>query len=107
MPQAEDPLEQLEQERRERPVSRVEFQAQLAECDRLLVEVASLVADAIIPVTTAFLQADQYVVSEHITSASKIHRWCVELEDSTYLLLARQSPVAGDLRRIIAVLRCA
>lgn len=107
MPQAEDPLERLERERQERPVSRVEFQAQLAACDRLLVEVASLVADAIIPVTTAFLQADRYAASEYITDANKVNRRCVELEDSSYLLLARQSPVAGDLRRIIAVLRCA
>jgi phosphate transport system protein len=107
MAQAEDPLERLEQERRERPVSRVEFQAQLSACDGLLIDVASLVAGAIIPVTTAFLQADRYAASERIEESSKIQRRCIELEDVSYLLLARQSPVAGDLRRVIAVLRCA
>lgn len=107
MPQAEDPLEQLEQERRQRPVRRVEFRAQLDECDHLLIEVASGVAGAIAPVTTAFLQADRYVASEHIAGSGALRRRCIELEDASYLLLARQSPVAGDLRRIIAVLYCA
>lgn len=106
MSQAEDPLEQLEQERRQRPARRVEFRAQLDACDQLLIEVASLVADAIIPITTAFLQADRYA-SQHVTGWEEIQRRCVGLEDASYLLLARQSPVAGDLRRIIAVLYCA
>jgi phosphate transport system protein len=107
MSQAEDPLEQLEQERRQRPTSRVEFSAQLDACDRLLIEVAALVAQAIVPVTTAFLQADRYLASEHIVASQEIQRRCVDLEDAAYLLLARQSPVAGDLRRIIAVFCCA
>ncbi|MGH8896631.1 MAG: phosphate signaling complex PhoU family protein [Egibacteraceae bacterium] len=107
MSQAEDPLEQLELEHRQRPASRVEFRAQLDACDHLLVEVASLVASAIVPVTTAFLQADRYAASEHIAGSAQIQRRCVELEDAGYLLLARQSPVAGDLRRTVAVLRCA
>lgn len=107
MSQAEDPLERLEQEHRQRPMSRVEFRAQLDASDRLLIEIASLVASTIVPVTTAFLQADRYVASEHRASAGQIHQRCAELEDAGYLLLARQAPVAGDLRRIIAVLRCA
>jgi phosphate transport system protein len=106
MSHAEDPLEQLRQERCQRPVSRVEFRAQLDACDHLLIDIATLVANAILPVTTAFLQADQYAVSERIADSAQIQRRCVELEDACYTLLARQSPVAGDLRRIIAVLRC-
>lgn len=106
MPQAKDPLEQLEQERRQRPARRVEFHTQLDACDRLLIEAASLVADAIVPVTTAFLQADTYA-SQHITGLEEVQRRCTELEDAGYLLLARQAPVAGDLRRVIAVLCCA
>ncbi|MGH8904016.1 MAG: phosphate signaling complex PhoU family protein [Egibacteraceae bacterium] len=107
MSQAEDPLERLQQERIQRPMSRVEFRAQLDASDRQLIEVASLVASTIVPVTTAFLQADRYVASEHRAGSGQVHRRCAELEDAGYLLLARQAPVAGDLRRIIAVLRCA
>lgn len=107
MPVSEDPLARLEQERATRPASRVKFRAMLTECDRLLIEVASLVASAIVPVTMAFLQADRHAASDHIAATKVIGQRCLELEETGYVLLARQSPVAGDLRRIIAVLRCA
>ena len=102
-----DPLARLEEEERSRPVARVEFHQQLAELDRRLVDTAQLIAGAIVPVTTAFLQADRYAAAAHIATAREVQRRCVDLEERGYVLLARQSPVAGDLRRIIAVLRCA
>jgi phosphate transport system protein len=102
-----DPLERLEEEQRTRPVSRIEFRQQLAALDERLVEAADLVASAIVPVTTAFLQADRYMAERHVEDATAVQRRCVALEEAGYVLLARQSPVAGDLRRVIAVLRCA
>jgi phosphate transport system protein len=102
----DDPLERLEEEQRTRPVSRVEFREQLAELDQGLVEAAQLVADAIDPVTTAFLQADRYLADRHVHAAAGVQQRCIQLEEAGYVLLARQSPVAGDLRRVIAVLRC-
>lgn len=87
-------------------MARVVFQEQLAALDRQLVEVADLAARAITPVTSAFLEADRYRAAEHVATAQEVQRRCVELEETGYVLIARQSPVAGDLRRIIAVLRC-
>jgi phosphate transport system protein len=103
---SDDPLERLEEEQRTRPVSRVEFHEQLAELDRGLVEATQLVADAIDPVTTAFLQADRYLADRYVQEAAGVQQRCFQLEEAGYVLLARQSPVAGDLRRVIAVLRC-
>ncbi|MGH8905920.1 MAG: phosphate signaling complex PhoU family protein [Egibacteraceae bacterium] len=101
-----DPLERLEEEQRTRPVSRAEFHRQLAELDGQLVEVAQRVADAIGPVTTAFLQADRYLADQYADAVAEVRRRCVGLEETGFVLLARQAPVAVDLRRVIAVLRC-
>ncbi len=103
----DDVLRKLEEEERAHPVSRVEFHAQLDELDGRLVEIAQRVAEEIVQVTTAFLQADHYAADQRIKAASAIQRACVELEETGFVILARQSPVAGDLRRVIAVLRCA
>jgi phosphate transport system protein len=107
MASSDDPLVRLEEQERNRPVTRVAFQEQLAQVDRQLVDVAALAAGAVAPVTTAFLEGDQYAASALVATARDVQRRCVELEEAGYVLLARQSPVAGDLRRIIAVLRCA
>lgn len=100
-----DPLRWLEQEHRHPGGSRAEFQQQLADIDRLLIGVGAAVAERIVPVTTAFLQADIHQASQAVAADVAIDQRCVELEEACYILLARQSPVAGDLRRIVAVLR--
>lgn len=101
-----DPLDWLEEERRQPGGSRVEFQRQLDDIDRLLVEAGSAVAERIIPVTTAFLQADTHEAAAAISADAAIDRRCEQLEEACYVLLARQSPVASDLRHVVAVLRC-
>ncbi|MGI8575700.1 MAG: phosphate signaling complex protein PhoU [Egibacteraceae bacterium] len=100
-----DPLAWLEQERAQPGGSRVEFQEQLADIDRLLIEVGTILAEQIVPVTVAFLEADTHAASEAIATDITIDERCVQLEDACYVLLARQSPVASDLRRVVAVLR--
>jgi phosphate transport system protein len=99
-----DPLGWLEEEQRSMARSRVVFQQQLASCDEQLVEVGGIVAGAIPQVTEAFLEADAHRAGELIATLA-IDRRCVRLEDACYLLLARQAPVAGDLRRLVAILR--
>ncbi len=101
----EDPLDWLEQDRRGQRGPRVEFHAQLEQANTRLVEVSRVVADAILPVTHAFLEADQHRVEEFTEANAGVSRRCLELEETCYLLLARQSPVAVDLRRIVATLR--
>ncbi|HUH08619.1 MAG TPA: phosphate signaling complex protein PhoU [Egibacteraceae bacterium] len=105
MTESPDPLDWLEQERRQLGGPRADFQQQLADCDRLLIEVAELVAEQIQPVTSAFLQADRHRAAQAIAADDEVDRRCLELEEACYVLLARQSPVAGDLRRVVAVLR--
>jgi phosphate transport system protein len=100
-----DPLDWLEAERREPGGSRVEFRRQLEACTAKLVELASAVASSIVPVTEAFLQADAPAAREYRSTDAWISGGCVALEDACYLLLARQSPVGGDLRRVVATIR--
>jgi phosphate transport system protein len=100
-----DPLEHLASERGQ-PETRVEFHAQLAELENRLIEIAEQVAAAITPVTEAFLDADRYGADEWVARDHQLTEACRRQEDACYELLARQSPVAGDLRRIVATLRC-
>jgi phosphate transport system protein len=105
MSSEEDPLHWLEAERRSLGGSRVEFHQQLEDCNRRLVDAATVVGAAIGPVTTAFLEADAHAAEEYIARESGLRRACLELEEACYLLLARQSPVSVDLRRVVATLR--
>lgn len=104
--EARDPLDWLADERRRPGTSRVAFQQQMEDCTRTLIALGEQVASSIEPVTRAFLEADRHRADQAIADDEWIDRRGVELEDACYLLLARQSPVAGDLRRIVATLRC-
>lgn len=101
----DDPLARLEAERRETGVARPRLQGQLAELDRQLVEIMRAVADRVEPTTDAFLEADTHAAASLIAADKYLTRDCTELEEAGYLLMATQSPVATDLRRIIAVQR--
>lgn len=106
MSTADDPLGWLEEEEHSRStLSRQAFQHQLDEVSRDLVEAAALVAAQVRPVTVAFLHADEQGAQEVIAGDAEVDRRCESLEESCFELLARQSPVAGDLRRVVAVLR--
>jgi phosphate transport system protein len=100
-----DPLDWLEEEHRAPGTSRVEFHQQLEAADGRLVAAASVVGDNVLPVTTAFLEADQHRADVFVEASLANRGACKELEQACYLLLARQSPVAVDLRRIVAILR--
>ncbi len=104
MSQHPDPLDRLEDERH-RVGGRVSFRQQLDRCDRMLVETGARLASTIQPVTTAFLQADAHAAADATRVDEEIHVACRELEESSHVLLAREAPVAGDLRRVVAVLR--
>lgn len=100
-----DPLAWLEEQHRSPSGSRLLFQQQLAECDALLVAVGRQVAGAIMPITEAFLQADHHRADELLETDLAVDPQCLRLEEACYLILARQSPVASDLRRVVAILR--
>ena len=104
MTSAEDPLEQLEVQHTHQ--ARRLFEEQLAGLDAQLVAAAAIVANLIPHVTTAFLEADRHAAGQAIATDAEIDRRCARLEDACFEVLARQSPVAGDLRRVVSVLRC-
>lgn len=100
-----DPLAWLEEQHRTPAGTRLEFQRQLADCDAMLIRIARRVAGAIVPVTEAFLQADSHGAGELRANDLAVDRECLRLEEACYLIMARQAPVASDLRRVVAILR--
>jgi phosphate transport system protein len=81
------------------------FAQQLDAVESELLAVAAIVGELIGPVTRAFLEADAHGAGRAMTADVEVDRRCLRLEETCFELLARQSPVAGDLRRVVAVLR--
>ncbi|MGW1810436.1 phosphate signaling complex protein PhoU [Streptomyces sp. NPDC002078] len=70
-----------------------------------LVEMAHLVGSAIGRATTALLDADLKVAEDVISGDAKVDDLQRDLEDRAIALLARQQPVATDLRIVVTSLR--
>ena len=102
---ADDPLDRLVEERATEPAIRTEFRSQLDELEGGLIAAAEQVADAIVPLTTTFLDGDHAAADEWLLRHRQLTRVCRDLEELGYVVLARQSPVAGDLRRVVTVVR--
>lgn len=100
-----DPLAALAAQMGTPAGSRVELSHGLDMCRDRLVELAEAVAQRIVPVTEAFLAADVAAAREQAAIEPLIRQGCTDLEDACLLLLARQSPVGRDLRRVVAVIR--
>lgn len=86
---------------------RVEFQAELAEVNRLLVSMAEAGRAAMQQATTALLQANQTEAERVLTGDNEIDALYRQVEEKVYDLLARQAPVASDLRMVITSLHVA
>ena len=84
---------------------RNEFQGALDAIDDKLVAAALEVADQLPVLTTAFLQGDQSSIDAARDLAFRVGDACLQIEDDGFVLLAREAPVAGDLRRLVALLR--
>ncbi len=81
------------------------FQHELAEVQERLVEIARLVAISIDKATRAFNESDVSLADEAITEDDKIDDLTVELDELAITILARQQPVARDLRIVVSALR--
>lgn len=81
------------------------FHDELARIGSVLVDMTKLVSCAMSKATTALLTADLTLAEEVITADAEIDRLYRETEDRAYELLARQQPVAIDLRQIVTGLR--
>jgi phosphate transport system protein len=81
------------------------FHEELDAISETLVEMTRLVGSAMARATTALLDADLTLAESVIDADDKVDELQHTLDDNSFDLLARQQPVAGDLRTIITSLR--
>ena len=81
------------------------FHDELDHIGRSLVEMTALVTAAMSRATTALLDADLGLAERVISDDGRVDAVRDELEGKAFDLLARQQPVAGDLRIIVTSLR--
>ncbi|SEG85795.1 phosphate uptake regulator, PhoU [Thermomonospora echinospora] len=70
-----------------------------------LVEMTRLVRQAMTQAVTALLDADLRLSEEVIGGDDRVNKIDAEIEETVFDLMARQQPVAGDLRTLITTLR--
>lgn len=70
-----------------------------------LVEMTRLVRSAMARAATALLDADLRLAEEVITADEYINKIEGDIEDTVFDLMARQQPVASDLRTLVSALR--
>ncbi|MEX2549620.1 MAG: PhoU domain-containing protein [Nitriliruptoraceae bacterium] len=66
---------------------------------------ALVVAESMPRITRGFLSADQDVLDDARRLADEVRERCRWVEEQGFILLAREAPVSGDLRRLVAMLR--
>jgi phosphate transport system protein len=81
------------------------FQQELAEVQDRLVEISSLVAESIDNATRAFNESDVSLAETVIENDHRIDALAAELDELAITILARQQPVARDLRIVVSALR--
>jgi phosphate transport system protein len=81
------------------------FQQELLEVQDRLVEISTLVADSIENATRAFNESDVSLAETVIEDDRKIDILAAELDELAITILARQQPVARDLRIVVSALR--
>lgn len=84
---------------------RAVFQQELADVQERLVEIAELVAISIEHATNAFNDSNVSLAETVIADDSKIDVLALELDELAINILARQQPVARDLRIVVSALR--
>jgi phosphate transport system protein len=70
-----------------------------------LVQMSQTVSSAVRSSTTALLEADIHLAERVIGEEELLDAGQVDIEQRAFSLLARQAPVAGELRTLVAVLR--
>jgi phosphate transport system protein len=81
------------------------FQQELREVQDRLVEIADFVAVSIEHATRAFNESNVSLAETVIADDSKIDTAALELDELAINILARQQPVARDLRIVVSALR--
>jgi phosphate transport system protein len=70
-----------------------------------LAQMSQLVSAAVRSATTALLEAEIHLAEQVITGDEKLDARQADIESRAFSLLARQAPVAGELRILVATLR--
>ncbi|MFC5790109.1 phosphate signaling complex protein PhoU [Agromyces tardus] len=81
------------------------FQQELREVQERLVEIADLVAVSIDKATRAFNESNVSLAEEVIADDDLIDQRALALDELAITILARQQPVARDLRIVVSALR--
>jgi phosphate transport system protein len=81
------------------------FQQELQDVQERLTEIAALVESAITRATEAFNESDVSLAEEVIADDAKIDDAAQSLDEIAIDILARQAPVARDLRVVVTALR--
>lgn len=84
---------------------RVGFRARLDRIDDELIACALLLVETVPRATRALVHADRAGVIEICALTRDVQDRCRDIEGQGFLLLAREAPVAGDLRRLVGILR--
>lgn len=84
---------------------RAVFQQELEEVQERLVEIAELVAISIENATRAFNESNVTLAEQVIADDDKIDELALNLDELAINILARQQPVARDLRIVVSALR--
>lgn len=86
-------------------MAREVFQQELKEVQERLVEIAGEVSRIMANASNAFTKSDVALADQAISSAESIHNKALALDELVIKILARQSPVARDLRILVSALR--
>ncbi|GGD00322.1 phosphate transport system regulatory protein PhoU [Tersicoccus solisilvae] len=81
------------------------FQAELHQVGDELIQIATLVRAAVEKAATAYENADVELAEDVIAADARIDFLQTELDERAIDILARQGPVASDLRMIVGALR--
>jgi phosphate transport system protein len=84
---------------------RIAYQEQIDEILADLARMCRVVSEAVQDSTTALLNADLHTAEQVISGDPELDRLQASIEERAFSVLARQSPVAGDLRTMVASLR--
>lgn len=86
-------------------MAREVFQQELKEVQERLVEIAGEVSRIMANASNAFTKSDVALADQAISSAESIQYKALALDELVIKILARQSPVARDLRILVSALR--
>jgi phosphate transport system protein len=81
------------------------FHEQLDELAATLADMCGLAGDEMANATQALLQADLVLAERVITDHDQLVELKTKVEEAAFVLLALQSPVAGDLRAVVSCMQ--